>query len=141
MPTPAADALEAARATGTAAFSKFMSVLQLIADAKDAPSVPQLAAASGFPRPTVYRIVGALMAEGLVVESRRAGRHAGENGRFIEVAIALATRDDPGAIGHGLPDLRLDALGSAGVDQRADIGLGVEGIADLERLRALGDGG
>ncbi|AXF04196.1 IclR family transcriptional regulator [Paraburkholderia hospita] len=73
MPTPAADALEAARATGTAAFSKFMSVLQLIADAKDAPSVPQLAAASGFPRPTVYRIVGALMAEGLVVESLRGG--------------------------------------------------------------------
>ncbi|WP_109479769.1 IclR family transcriptional regulator [Paraburkholderia sp. C35] len=73
MPTPAADALDAARATGTAAFSKFMSVLQLIADAKDAPSVPQLAAASGFPRPTVYRIVGALIAEGLVVESLRGG--------------------------------------------------------------------
>ena len=66
-------ALEAARATGTAAFAKFMTVLQLIADAGQAPSVPQLAVASGFPRPTVYRIVGALIAEGLVVESQRGG--------------------------------------------------------------------
>lgn len=73
MPISAAATLEAARATGTAAFSKFMAVLQLIADATEAPGMPQLVASSGFPRPTVYRIVTALIAEGLVVESARGG--------------------------------------------------------------------
>lgn len=56
--------LDAARATGTAAFSKFMAVLQLIADAAEPPTIAHLAAQSGYPRPTVYRIVGALIAEG-----------------------------------------------------------------------------
>ncbi|MFJ3044403.1 IclR family transcriptional regulator [Herbaspirillum chlorophenolicum] len=56
---------------GTAAFSKFMAVLQLIAD-QDAPlTIAQLAALSGYPRPTVYRILAALMAEGMVVENPR----------------------------------------------------------------------
>jgi IclR family transcriptional regulator, KDG regulon repressor len=72
MPLEPASA-DTGKATGTAAFSKFMSVMQLIADAADPPTIPQLAAASGFPRPTVYRIVGALIAEGMVVESTRGG--------------------------------------------------------------------
>jgi IclR family transcriptional regulator, KDG regulon repressor len=67
---------DAAKATGTAAFSKFMAVMQLIADADEPPTIPQLAALSGYPRPTVYRIVGALSAEGLVVESARGGCYA-----------------------------------------------------------------
>ncbi|SAL59405.1 IclR family transcriptional regulator [Caballeronia humi] len=67
---PAADP-DSAKATGTAAFSKFMAVLQLIADVAEPQSIPQLAAACGYPRPTVYRIVGALIAEGLVVETAR----------------------------------------------------------------------
>jgi IclR family KDG regulon transcriptional repressor len=75
MPTPAAlDAIEAtdtARSTGTAAFSKFMAVLQRIADAGEPLNIAQLAAQTGYPRPTVYRIVGALIAEGLVIESLR----------------------------------------------------------------------
>ncbi|MGH8781837.1 IclR family transcriptional regulator [Paraburkholderia sp.] len=70
MPT-SADTRDAAQATGTAAFSKFMSVLQLIADAAGPPTIAQLAAHSGYPRPTVYRIVGALIGEGLVIESPR----------------------------------------------------------------------
>ncbi|WP_061170474.1 IclR family transcriptional regulator [Caballeronia hypogeia] len=69
-------ALDAAKATGTAAFSKFMAVLQLIADAAEPPTIARLAAASGYPRPTVYRIVGALIAEGLVVENVRGGCYA-----------------------------------------------------------------
>jgi DNA-binding IclR family transcriptional regulator len=72
MPAPTdSTTLDAGKATGTAAFSKFMAVLQLIADASDAPGIAELAALTGYPRPTVYRIVGALLAEGLVVESRR----------------------------------------------------------------------
>ncbi|WP_250474693.1 IclR family transcriptional regulator [Caballeronia sp. GAFFF1] len=65
--------LDAAKATGTAAFSKFMAVLQLIADAAEPPTIARLTTQSGYPRPTVYRIVGALMAERLVVESARGG--------------------------------------------------------------------
>jgi IclR family transcriptional regulator, KDG regulon repressor len=69
-------ALDTARANGTAAFSKFMTVMQLIADANEPPTIAQLASLSGFPRPTVYRIVGALVAEGIAVESVRGGCYA-----------------------------------------------------------------
>jgi len=51
---------------GAAAFSKFMAVLQLIADAGTPPNIAKLVTASGYPRPTVHRIVAALQAEGLV---------------------------------------------------------------------------
>jgi IclR family transcriptional regulator, KDG regulon repressor len=51
-------------------------VMQLIADADEPPTIAQLAALSGYPRPTVYRIVGALIAEGLAVESARGGCYA-----------------------------------------------------------------
>jgi DNA-binding IclR family transcriptional regulator len=64
---------DAARVNGTAAFSKFMAVLQRVADAGEPPGIAQLAAQSGYPRPTVYRIIGALIAEGMVVESVRGG--------------------------------------------------------------------
>jgi IclR family KDG regulon transcriptional repressor len=69
------DATEAAKASGTAAFSKFIAVMQLIGDSVEPLSVAQLATQSGYPRPTVYRIVGALLAEGLVVESLRGGAY------------------------------------------------------------------
>jgi DNA-binding IclR family transcriptional regulator len=54
---------------GTAAFSKFMHVLQLVADAEAPMNVGALMRASGYPRPTVHRIVQALVAERLLVES------------------------------------------------------------------------
>lgn len=54
---------------GTAAFSKFMVVLQCIADSKSKISVAVLSKLTGFPRPTVHRIVSALIAEDLVRES------------------------------------------------------------------------
>lgn len=62
--------------TGTAAFSKFLVILQCIADAPVPPGIAQLTAASNYPRPTVYRIVGALIAEGLVVETPRGGSYS-----------------------------------------------------------------
>lgn len=61
--------------TGTAAFSKFLAVLQCIADAPSPPSIAQLTSLACYPRPTVYRIVGALIAEGLVIESPRGGSY------------------------------------------------------------------
>ena len=53
---------------GTAAFSKFMQVLQLVADAQEPLNIAALMRATGFPRPTVHRIVAALVAERLLVE-------------------------------------------------------------------------
>ncbi|MFK0344241.1 IclR family transcriptional regulator [Pseudomonas asiatica] len=56
----------AAQVAGTAAFSKFMHLLQLVADSKEPLTVPELSKLSGYPRPTVYRTVAALTAEGLL---------------------------------------------------------------------------
>ena len=85
MPKPSSNAIdkpatpdvpEDAKPTGTAAFSKFLAVLQCIADAQTPPGIAQLTALAGYPRPTVYRIVGALIAEGLVVESPHGGAYS-----------------------------------------------------------------
>lgn len=56
---------------GTASFSKFMHVLQLVADSTEPLNVGALMRASGYPRPTVHRIVAALLAERLLVENTR----------------------------------------------------------------------
>ena len=54
---------------GTAAFSKFMRVLQLVADSAEPMGIADMAKATGFPRPTVHRIVAALQAERMLVEA------------------------------------------------------------------------
>lgn len=72
---------------GTASFSKFMHVLQLVADwpeANEGPNVVALVRASGYPRPTVHRIVAALLAERLLVESPPHGLALGP--RLIQLA-------------------------------------------------------
>ncbi|MDB5848848.1 MAG: IclR family transcriptional regulator [Rhodoferax sp.] len=63
-----------AQVAGTASFSKFMHVLQLVADwgeAAETLNVTALMRASGYPRPTVHRIVAGLLAERLLVENPR----------------------------------------------------------------------
>jgi IclR family KDG regulon transcriptional repressor len=87
------DTAEAVKVTGTAAFSKFMAVLQRIADATEPPGIVQLAAQTGYPRPTVYRIVGALIAEGLVVPSPYGGGFA-LGPRLISLASRSWERSD-----------------------------------------------
>lgn len=57
---------------GTASFSKFMNVLQAIADSSDV-DIAQLCKIVPYPRPTIYRLVSALIAEGLVVENKDRG--------------------------------------------------------------------
>lgn len=69
QPTTSAPAL--AQVAGTASFSKFMHVLQLVADSSEPLNVGALVRASGYPRPTVHRIVAALLAERLLVENTR----------------------------------------------------------------------
>ena len=71
-PTAAATPVTA-QVAGTASFSKFMHVLQLVADAQEPVNVAALMRASGYPRPTVHRIVAALIAERLLVENERSG--------------------------------------------------------------------
>jgi IclR family KDG regulon transcriptional repressor len=70
---------------GTAAFSKFIAVLQLIADQEEPLSIAQISALSGYPRPTVYRILAALIAEGMVVENTRT-KHFTLGARLINLA-------------------------------------------------------
>ena len=51
---------------GAAAFSKSISILQLVADAEEPPVIAELVKKSGMPRPTLHRLLKALAAEGLV---------------------------------------------------------------------------
>jgi DNA-binding IclR family transcriptional regulator len=76
-----------AAVAGTAAFGKFMHVLQLVADwpeGGEAVSVAALVRASGYPRPTVHRIVAALVAEGMLLETRNGGLALGP--RLMQLA-------------------------------------------------------
>ncbi|SPD67498.1 IclR family transcriptional regulator (plasmid) [Cupriavidus taiwanensis] len=122
---------DAAKATGTAAFSKFMAVLQLVADAAEPQTVAQLSRASGYPRPTVYRIVGALLAEGLVVEHPRTGTLT-----LGPRLISLASRS------WGRSDLRIaaaDALKTLRDTTRETVHLAVPselGMVYIEKLES-----
>jgi IclR family KDG regulon transcriptional repressor len=60
---------------GAAAFSKFMTVLQTIADAPRGIDIAQLTKETPYPRGTVYRLVAALVAEGLIVQRRDDGTY------------------------------------------------------------------
>lgn len=55
---------------GAASFSKFMTVLQVIADNPGKFDIARLTATARFPRATTYRIVAGLAAEGLVMQNR-----------------------------------------------------------------------
>ncbi len=80
MPAPSAsspgESPLQAQVAGTASFSKFMRVLQLVADADEPLNVAALMRASGYPRPTVHRIVQALVAERMLVENLGAATFA-----------------------------------------------------------------
>lgn len=58
---------------GAASFSKFMTVLQIIADAPGTLNIAQLSKRAPFPRGTIYRLVSALIAEGLVTQGGEGG--------------------------------------------------------------------
>jgi IclR family KDG regulon transcriptional repressor len=75
------------------AFSKFIAVLQLVADAPSPPNVARLSAASGYPRPTVHRIVAALQAEGLIVGVGN-GTTFGLGPRLVNLASRSWERSD-----------------------------------------------
>jgi DNA-binding IclR family transcriptional regulator len=58
---------------GAAAFGKAMAVLQAVSDAAQPLPVAAIARTTGFPRPTVHRIVAALAAEGMLFETPEGG--------------------------------------------------------------------
>ena len=76
-----------AKVPGTAAFTKFISVLQLIADSPREFGMADLCKAAKLPRATVYRIVDALRAEGMVDET-----HSGNKLVLGPRLISLASR-------------------------------------------------
>lgn len=77
---------------GTASFSKFMNVLQAIADSSDV-DIAQLCKMVPYPRPTIYRLVSALIAEGLVVEDRDRGTFK-LGTRLISLAVRAREEHD-----------------------------------------------
>lgn len=83
----------AAKVPGTAAFSKFMRVLQLVADADSPPTLAVITQLSGYPRTTVYRLLGALAAEGMVAENPAAGTY-GLGPRLVALAGRSLEKSD-----------------------------------------------
>lgn len=81
------DAQQTTQVQGAASFSKFMVVLQIIADEPGALDIARLTKLAPFPRGTVYRIVSALIAEGLVTQHRENGTY-----RLGQRLIRLASK-------------------------------------------------
>ncbi|MCP8689493.1 IclR family transcriptional regulator [Marinobacterium sedimentorum] len=57
---------------GTAAFSKFINVLEAISDTPEI-DIAQLCKRVSYPRSTIYRLTAALVAEGLIAEDKHKG--------------------------------------------------------------------
>lgn len=72
--SPPAESRANSQIAGTAAFSKFMHLLQLVAESAQPVTASELVKLSGYPRSTVYRTVAALVAERLLEESPHTSR-------------------------------------------------------------------
>ena len=80
---------------GTAAFSKGIALMQLIADSAESPTKSDLVKRSGLPRQTLHRILKALVAEELVEEANDSTYRLGSRmfqfaGRAIEQNDVIA---------------------------------------------------
>lgn len=84
---------------GTAAFGKFLAVLQAIADAPQRPNLAELRKSTNLPRPTLYRVIAGLKSEGLIVESPEHGRFA-LGPRLISLASQSWETSDLRVIAH-----------------------------------------
>ncbi|MEH6651015.1 MAG: IclR family transcriptional regulator [Motiliproteus sp.] len=61
--------MDSEKIKGTQSFARSMNVLQLIADQYEAPGVTEILRLSGLTRPTLYRILASLEAEGVIVKT------------------------------------------------------------------------
>ncbi|MGO1766722.1 IclR family transcriptional regulator [Advenella sp. S44] len=78
---------------GTASFSKFMRVLDAIAGNTGAGvTIQDLSVCVGYPKPTLYRIVDALLAEGLIMN--KGGQLFGLGPRLISLASQALESSD-----------------------------------------------
>lgn len=97
---------DADRVPGTAAFTKFILVLQLVADMPRRLTLAELCRRTGLPRPTVYRIVAGLRAEGLI-DDDPGGRGFVLGARLISLASKSWEGSDLRGLAHpGLANLR-----------------------------------
>lgn len=114
---------------GAAAFSKFMAVLQAVADAPGRLDRAQLARELPFPRGTVYRLVSALQAEELLSEHPDGTLHLGH--RLISLASRSWENSDLRSTAHDhLEELR--QLTGETVHLAVPSGLGMVYIDKLE---------
>lgn len=120
---------------GTASFSKFLVVLQAIADDPGKLDIARLTLKVPYPRGTLYRIVTALIAEGLVAENRDTGSfHLGH--RLIHLASkSWETSDLRSAARDFLESLR-NATGET-VHLAVPSGTGMVYIDKLESHRTV----
>lgn len=83
---------EKAAVQGTAAFSKFMTILQIISDSDELLTTAGVAKIAGLPRPTVHRIIAALLSEGML--SEKSGGQLALGPRLISLGIRSWDRSD-----------------------------------------------
>lgn len=89
---------------GAQSFSRSMAVLQCVADDPNGPSVAELARRLELTRPTLYRILASLEAEGLIRQGR--DRRYVLGSRLIGLAHRALAQQDIRALARG----RLEAL-------------------------------
>ena len=77
---------------GAAAFSKSISILQMIADSTEPPSIALLVKQSGMPRPTLHRLLKALAAEDMV--EARPNKTFAVGARMIQLAGRALEQND-----------------------------------------------
>lgn len=95
---------------GTAAFTKFMSVLQVVGDSPGAYGMAELCKIAKLPRATVYRIVDALRAEGLVNDAEPGNKFV-LGPRLINLASRSWARFDLRTVAHPFIEKLRDETG------------------------------
>lgn len=115
---------------GGAALSKFIAVLQIVGDRPRELSVSELCKIARLPRGTVYRIVDALRAEGLVEEAH-GSRKLVLGPRLISLASRSWATSDLRTLAHHEIELLRDMTGET-VHLAVPSGLGMVYIDKLE---------
>jgi len=83
---------------GTQSFARSMNVLQLISEHGEAPGVTELLNLSGLTRPTLYRILSSLEAEGVVLKTSDKRYRLGA--RLIGLAHSALAQIDVRGVAH-----------------------------------------
>lgn len=135
MTTESAAPSARAPVQGAASFSKFMVVLQAIADNPGKLDIARLTRQLPFPRATLHRMVTGLMAEGLVSENTENGTyHLGH--RLIQLASESWETSDLRTVARDHIEALRDATGET-VHLAVPSGHGMVYIDKLESPRAV----